>query len=152
MEYLVKNFMRRDDITIASTATFREAVERMIQKKTNGIVVTNGGQQVIGYISSGDLIAYVVPDYLEEDKHLAPFEAEDFFATKVREVANVPITNFMTKKVHTCKEDHSLTEAAILLAEHRIRQLPVVNEDGVFLGSITRTEVKKAMGRILDII
>lgn len=143
--------MQRKVITISKASTMREAVAKMIDTKTNGLVVVNNEQQVIGILSSWDVISYIVPDYLEQDKHLASFEAESLFATRVQELADHQVEQFMTKHVHTVKPTHSLMEAATLLAEHRIRQLPVVDDNGILTGYISRTNIKHGIGGVLGL-
>lgn len=143
--------MQKQVATISKTATFKEAVEKMIHAKTNGLVVINGDNKVIGIISSWDLIQHIVPDYLEEDKHLASFESPDVFEKRIQEVQDNPITKFMTMKVLTVMSTDSIMEASTLLSEFRIRQLPVVNEEKKLVGYINRTDIKRAVGEALGI-
>lgn len=150
-KYIVKDYMQKQVATISKNATFREATEKMIHAKTNGLVVVNGDNHVIGILSSWDLIQYIVPDYLEEDKHLASFESPDVFEKRIQEVQNDPITKFMTIKVLTVKFTDSIMEAATLLSEFRIRQLPVVDENKKLVGYINRTDIKRAVGEALGI-
>lgn len=145
----VADYMRKPLATVSKNATLKEAVKKMIAANTNGLVVVNGDQKVIGILSSWDVIQHIVPDYLEEDKHLAPFESADLFERRIREVADDPITKFMTLKVVKVKKDDCLMEAAILLSEFRIRQLPVVDGEGRLVGYINRTDIKNAIGQIL---
>ena len=146
--YLVKEYMSTRGITISETATLRDAVALMLNEKTNGAVVTNG-KKIVGILSSWDIITQVVPDYLESDEHLAAFEAESIFAKRVKDTSEIQVKEFMTKTVHTVKEAHTLVEAATLLAEHGIRQLPVVNEQNEMVGYINRTDIKRAIGDVL---
>ena len=141
--------MTRDVNTISKTATLAEAVNMMIAKKTNGLVVTNGGYKIVGILSSWDIIQYIIPDYLERDKHLASFESADLFAERAIQLAKHPVSKFMTKKVVTVREDHPLIEAATKLSEFHIRQLPVVDDKQNLVGYINRTDIKRAIGDAL---
>ena len=145
----VAKYMRQTIATLPFSATLRDAVAMMIQYNTNGLVVVDDDRKVTGILSSWDIIQHIVPNYLEEDKHLASFEAGDVFAQRTREVANDPITKFMTAKVKTVNQKDTLMEAAALLSEFRIRQLPVVDDDGHLVGYINRTDIKRAVGSIL---
>lgn len=138
-------------ITLNKDSTFRDAVELMLKKHTNGIVIIDNENKVAGILSSWDLIQYLVPDYLEEDKHLASFETGDTFSTRIDELENDSIMNFASKKVHTIKKTHSIMEAAALLSEFHIRQLPVVDDENKLIGYLNRTDVKKAIGDVLKI-
>ena len=147
----VAKYMRQTIATLPSSATLRDAVATMIQHNTNGLVVVDDDRKVTGILSSWDIIQHIVPNYLEEDKHLASFEAGDVFAQRTREVANDPITKFMTAKVKTVNQKDTLMEAAALLSEFRIRQLPVVDDDGHLVGYINRTDIKRAVGDVLGL-
>lgn len=138
-------------ITIEKTATLAEAVKHMITEKTNGLVVTNSKNGIEGIISSWDIIKHVVPDYLENEDNLSSFEAEEVFAARVKQVANDVVEKFMTKNVHTAHPADTLMDAASVLAEQGIRQLPIVNDQGVFIGYINRTDIKRAIGEVLNI-
>lgn len=150
-KYLVKNNMQNVVTTIKVSATFSEALQKMVDGRTNGLVVVDDENYVKGILSSMDLIQFVVPDYLEDDKHLASFEAAEEFAKLIKKVANKPIVEFMTKNVHTIKEDRTLMEASTILAEFKVRQIPVVNDEEKLVGYINRTDIKKAIARVLGI-
>jgi len=143
--------MQSDVNTISEHSTVREVVEEMIKAHTNGLVVVDKQHKVVGMLSSWDIIAYVVPDYLEEDKHLAAFESGDVFAERIKEVENHHVSKFMSTHVHTTKASHTLMEAATLLSEFHIRQLPVVDDNGVLVGYLNRTDLKRAIGDVLGL-
>lgn len=143
--------MRTSVVTVPESATLKEALAVMIRERTNGVVVLNARGKVAGILSSWDFIQHVVPDYLEEDKHLASFEASDMFVRRAAQIANDPISKFMTQAVHTVKPSHTLIQAAALLSTFHIRQLPVVDEAGVLVGYLNRTDVKIAMGKALEV-
>lgn len=151
-KYIISEFMNTNVITIPNNATLKQAVEVMIKSKTNGLVVINESNKVAGILSSWDIIQHIVPDYLEEDAHLASFESGDVLIQRTIESANDPIAKFMTANVHVVKPHETLMEAATILSEFKIRQLPVVNDDGVLVGYLNRTDIKEAIGDILGII
>lgn len=147
----VRDYMSQRGLAIDQHSSFRKAVEAMIREKTNGMVVIDEKNKVKGIISSWDIIKYLVPDYLEDENHLASFEAESEFAKRVMEIADDSIEKFMTKKIHCAHATDNLMEAAALLAEHGIRQLPVVDEENTLIGYINRTDIKLAIGEVMGI-
>ncbi len=151
-KYLVADFMQSNVRTIIEGSTMKDAIKIMLDEHTNGLVVVNKEHRVIGMLSSWDIIQYVVPDYLEQDRHLATFESGDVFAERILQVANDTIDKFMTKTVHATKATHTLMEAATLLSEYKIRQLPVVDDNGKPVGYLNRTDMKKAIGMVLGLI
>lgn len=147
----VSDYMQSRVVTLPPTATLKEAVQKMIAGKTNGMVAVDENNKVVGILSSWDIIQHIVPNYLEEDKHLASFEAGDVFAQRVLALQHDPIAKFMSTNVHTCKAGHYIMEAAALLSEFKIRQLPVVDDNNILIGYINRTDIKKAMADILGV-
>lgn len=150
-KFLVSEFMHAEVPTVGPSATLRDVLATMVTHRTNGLVVINEAREILGIVSSWDIIQEVVPDYLETDKHLAAFEAGDIFAQRVTELQTKPVAEFMTKAVQVCHADHALMEAATLLSEHRIRQLPVVDQNKKLVGYINRTDIKLAMAQILGL-
>lgn len=149
--YFVRDYMHKTVSINENGATFKDVVELMIAEKRNGVFVVDNEDKVKGVISTWDLIEHVVPDYLESDKHLASFESASVLINRVQGVANDPIDQFTTTKVHIVHENSNLMEVATMLSEHRLRQLPVVNDEGKLVGCINRTDVKLIMAEILNI-
>lgn len=147
----VADYMRTPAVTAKITTTFKEAVEIMIKENINSLVIVDADGKVIGILSSWDLVEYVVPDYLEEDKHLAAFESADIFKARTKQVANDPIGKFITKRVHTISKDSSMMETATTLSEYHVRQMPVVDERNYPLGYINCSDIKKAIADVLFI-
>jgi len=143
--------MQKKVHTVRETDTVTDVLSLMIHKKTNGVVVVDDENVVVGILSSWDVIKHIVPDYLEDDRHLAAFEAGDVFEKRVHEVAHDPVSKFMTQDVHTAKESDTLISAITMLAEFHIRQLPIVDDSGHLVGYVNRTDMKQAAGDILRI-
>lgn|SRR3989338_10692692 len=151
-KFLVSDYMQTKTLTLSPNTSLKEAVRMMIESKTNGAVVVGQNNKVVGILSSWDIIQYIVPEYLEQDMHLATFESGDIFAIRTLELQNDPISKFMSTSLHTCKADHSIMEAATLLSEFHIRQLPVVDDNEILVGYINRTDIKRAVGNVLGIV
>lgn len=149
--YTVADYMREDVIDIKKEALLREAVALMLKKKTNALVVTDEQRHVVGIITSWGIIEAIVPDYLESDKHLAAFEADHMFEKRVNDLADHPVSEFMSTKVHVINPDDSLMHTATQISQFHIRQLPVVDKDGVLVGYINHTDIKHAIGDVLGI-
>ncbi|MBU0661150.1 CBS domain-containing protein [Patescibacteria group bacterium] len=146
----IQDYMQTDIKTVYPENTVSEVIAFMIKEKTNGVVVINRDNTVAGIISSWDIIKHIVPDYLEENGNLAMFEAEDVFKIRTKEVASDPISILMTTQVKTAKKEDTLIEALTLLARFHIRQLPIVDEHNHLVGYINRTDIKLAVGDVLN--
>lgn len=147
---LVQDYMQKDCAIAHKDETVQHIVNKMITEKTNGLVVVDDQNCVVGILSSWDIIKHIVPDYLEGDVHLANFEAPEVFKERIIAIKDDPISKFMTKDVQTCSPQTSLIEAAAFLTIFHIRQLPIVDEHNHLIGYINRTDLKLAAGDVLN--
>lgn len=149
--FTIDEWMRTDIVTLSRYATVKEAITLMLDQKTNGAVILDDAGQVEGILSSWDIIKYIVPEYLEEKGSLAAFEAADVFCKRVEAVQDDAIERFMTEEVKTIQQHGSLIEAVAMLSEFHIRQLPVVDAQNKLIGYLNRTDIKRAVGKVLGI-
>lgn len=148
--YSVDRYMCTEVVTINPSATLQDALALLLQKKTNGCVVVGENNQVVGILSTWDIIQYIVPHFDEEK--FASLEMDQLLIKQVQAISNHSITKFMTSKIHTVYPSASIMEAAAILSEFRIRQLPVVNTKKELIGYIKRTNIKRAFCDILGIM
>ncbi|MFQ5615062.1 MAG: IMP dehydrogenase [Anaerolineales bacterium] len=100
----------------ASIATARKMMQA---QDIGGLVITNGGIELIGLITQRDVL-------------LAPDER-----APVRSVMTLP------EKIVTTRPDTTPEEARAILHEHRVEKLPVVDDQGHFVGLITAQDLIK---------
>ena len=149
--YAVRDYMRREIHTIGPGATLKEAVALMVDRKTNSLIVVDNKMRLVGMVSSWDVIAKFVPKYLKEDHNLASFETGDVFCQRLEVLNAVLVEDAMVTTVTPIREDDVLISAAALLAQHRLRQVPVINQHGDLSGYVNRTDIKLAMADALGI-
>ena len=140
--------MRRKVPVIPEDALVRDAVLKMIEEDTDGLVVVSkeDSGKMVGFISSTDILEAVVPDYLEGAKSLASFEAEDVFLRQVKAISHHPIEKWIKKEVRSVYINDTLIKAATILTEYKIHQLPVLDSARNVVGYITRVDVRRAFG------
>lgn len=148
--FRIESYMAVNPATIGPTETLRSAIGLMSQTKTYCLIVTDPDRRVIGIVSLTDIIGTIVPDYLEGDEHVAPFASESLFPERVKAVADRPVESFMTKKVFTIEPDDTIMQAAAMLSETKVRQLPVVDRDARLVGYIGRTRIREAIDDVLN--
>ena len=59
-------------------------------------------------------------------------------------MAETPVSELASKNVVTIDPQQSIEEAARLMAEHQVRRLPVVEEDGRLVGMLAQADVAQA--------
>lgn len=126
-----------------------DVVNILIEHKISGLPVLDDENKVVGMISGRDLLKYSESlfnnDNLLDFGHLfrthmytaksLPDEnnANLFLITRVEEV--------MSTTVISVKENSSFHDVVVLMKEHKINRIPVLDEDGRLKGLITRTDL-----------
>lgn len=147
---LIQEYMRTNVVTIARSATFRDALERLLDHKTNGMIVVQSEEDPtpVGVVSSFHLVKAAVPAHLHERADLAQFAGGDQFKEWVRQVESWPLSDVMQPVPHDwwLHEDDTIEKAAALSAQEDLMYVPVVNRSNhALIGLVSRTDMKKAM-------
>ena len=58
-----------------------------------------------------------------------------------RRLAEVGLDEVMSREVHACQPEDELAVAHDLMREHRVRRLPVVDEDGLLVGLVSLNDI-----------
>ncbi len=108
-----------DPVTLHETALVSDAKKMMADYKIGGIPIVNERKKLVGIITNRDL----------------RFEKND----------DRPLREIMTREgLVTTHENTSLTEAEVILQQHKIEKLPVVDKDGILIGLITYRDITKS--------
>lgn len=136
----VEQRMTPNPITIASTATIADASELMRANKFRRLPVVDGGK-LVGVVTDRDLRA-VSP---------SPATTLSIFELNYL-LAKMHIKDIMQKKVITIQASATVEEAAILLYNHRIGGLVVVDDYGSVVGVITETDIFKCFVDVMGLV
>jgi CBS domain-containing protein len=109
-----------------------EIVEVMVEKRVGAVPVVGERDEVLGIITPGDALDQIMRDGPGDDTR----PAED--RLKARDI--------MTRTVLCVSEGESLQDAARMMVNKRVEQLPVVR-DGLLVGMVTRSKVLRALHR-----
>jgi CBS domain-containing protein len=96
---------------------------KMMRDEDVGLAPIVEGDRLVGTLTDRDIAIRVVA------------EGKDPESTPVREVASTDLV--------TIDPDQELDEALRLMAQHQVRRLPVVEEDGRLVGVVAQADVAK---------
>jgi IMP dehydrogenase len=114
--------MITDPVTLPPTALLHEAEALMNRFKFSGVPITDDESQLVGILTNRDIRFCEGPDFER------------------------PVTDFMTSdRLVTAAVGTSLDEAKLLLQEHRIEKLPLVDGAGCLAGLITVKDIQKRL-------
>ncbi len=121
--------MSRDVVTVGPNMLLPDASQLMMEKRIRRLpVVENGRLQ--GIVTYGDLRA------------ARPSSVGDLDMAEVNYLmAQIRVSQVMTRKVLTVHQDATIGEAAELMLQHAIGGLPVLDEAGKLAGIITESDI-----------
>jgi len=132
----VRNRMTTSPFTVTPENTLPEAVAVMETRKVRHLPVVSGGR-VVGVLSHSDIAA------------AGPSRATLFSAGEANYLlAKLKVAKVMTRDPVTVAPGALLEEAAVLMRDHKIEMLPVV-EDGSLVGVITESAILDSFIEIL---
>jgi len=143
--------MIRDVVTVAPTATLRNAALLLSHKRISGMPVVGEDGKVLGVLSEKDIVrvlqqggGLVLPGGLF-DLLLEPSEArqKDMLARCHRVLADTEVKAAMTSPAQTILPTTPTVEAIRRMLSSQINRLPVV-ENGRLVGIVTRRDVLSA--------
>jgi len=141
----VKDYMLKNVCTISDNDTLEKAIEIMVEKKTNGLVVIDKNNEIVGTLSSFAIAKSIVPDFLKDDPNSSIYETEGIFDKYVKESSGAKVSEVMYKDVHVLTHDDAMIEAASFSAHADHRMMPVVKKGtNEIVGIVTRTSIKNA--------
>lgn len=143
--------METDPYTLPTTARVEEAIRLLMDRKVSGMPVVDEAGRAVGFISDGDIMRYLA------DRHPLVTSAysvimlanEGSFDERLRELIALPVSAIATEGVVGVSVDASLEEACNLLAQHKLKKVPVL-EAGSVVGTVNRSDVLRyAMGSLV---
>ena len=135
--------MTDDPVTVDPDATLAECATLMAEERKKMLPVVDNGR-LIGIITEGDLIFQdadvKAPGFLDILGGLIPLGNWDEYRKEALKSAGVTVDELMTRELITISPDATLAEASTIMAEKRVKILPVAEED-ILRGVITRMDI-----------
>lgn len=136
--------MIKDVYTVKETDTVRAVIKQFIEKRISGLPVVDEKNQIVAYVSDGDIMEYIgrhnhiVVDFYF---YVAALKGDDEdFEKRVQRILDLNILKIAQKKVIKVEVDDDIEDIAAILAKKHIKKLPV-EKDGVLVGIISRGDV-----------
>jgi CBS domain-containing protein/nucleotide-binding universal stress UspA family protein len=140
----VQDIMTTDVETVEPSSPLHVVVDNLVRRGVKAMPVVDAGRHIVGIITGGDLIERGGLRYrLSLVKTL---DAETVTA-QLREIAEGHQTaqDVMTPEPLTISRYTPVSAAARLMADHRIKRLPVVDDDGKLIGIVARSDVLRVI-------
>ena len=129
MSLRVLDLVRRPPVTVGVGVSVRDVVRVMYENSIGSIVIVDDVGRPIGIFTERDLLRLVAQG--------ASLDS--------------PVDSVMSRDLVVVKGVEGVVKAAMLMSEHRIRHLPVVDDEGKLVGVISVRDVVDALRGILAV-
>jgi CBS domain-containing protein len=140
----VSDVMTRPVISVSGDAPFKEIVDTLARHRVSAVPVVDADGKVLGVVSESDLLAKVVAG---GDPHTRIRASHSIKVQTRRMVHAETALELMNSPAATIDLDASVVEAARRAASARVRWLPVVDNHGVLVGMVTRSDLLRVFLR-----
>lgn len=126
---LVGDWMTREVITITPDTSLKEAHDIMSEKSIRRLPVVAHGK-ILGIVTLGDI------------RGAEPSRASSLSIWEVHHLlANLKVSEIMTRNLTTIQQNASIGEAARILLEKKFSGLPVLDDENHLVGIITESDI-----------
>jgi CBS domain-containing protein len=134
----VSDVMTTSVVTVDRYTSYQEIDRLLTERRISGIPVLKMGRQVAGVVSEADLLA--AEDETARQARMAGTLGRRW---RLRKQPHVSLTAgaLMTSPAITIGPDATIPAAARLMNTHRVRRLPVVDEEGRLVGVVSRRDL-----------
>ncbi|MGW1159771.1 CBS domain-containing protein [Streptomyces sp. NPDC002519] len=140
--HIVSDVMTRNVVAVRRNAPFKEIVQTMGQWKVSALPVLEGDGRVVGVVSEADLL----PKEEFHDHDLALYEQRERLADIAKAGAATAEEGMSTPAI-TVHPDVTLAQAARIMAVRHVKRLPVVDDEDMLKGIVSRGDLLKVFLR-----
>lgn len=139
---VLASIMETDPYTISATASMGDAMRELVARKVGGMPVVDERGRGVGYLSDGDVMRYLADQRPVATGAYALIEAAngETVDDRLRELVKLPVGDVATDGLVTLRADAALKDACALLAQHKLKKVPVVEGERI-IGTVNRSDV-----------
>lgn len=140
----VRDIMSLDPERVRPETPVNEVVRLLLSAVFTGVPVVDRAGRPVGIITQGDLVYRAgMPLRLGLLAESAPGRKDSALDALAGQQAEA----IMTRPAVVIQEGHKLTEAVDLMLRKKVKRLPVINENGLLTGMLSRVDVFRTITR-----
>jgi CBS domain-containing protein len=143
MNATVKDVMTTHVVAVREAAPFKEMAARLREHRISAFPVLDQDNKVVGVVSEADLLTKEVLDYTGPHRGSGVL----LHHREQAKAAGTTAADLMTKPAVTVGPTEFLSRAARLMYTHKVKRLPVVDDDGRLIGIVSRADVLSVYSR-----
>ncbi len=140
----VTEIMTRDVQTVSPQTPVREALQLLVRGRFRALPVVDEERRPVGILTDGDLLAQLDLPSAGVQRELT----QDELAGELgRVAANSVVGAVMARDPLVIQEETRVRDAVRLMAERKVKRLPVVDRGGRLVGMVSRLDVLGALAQ-----
>lgn len=142
-----RDIMTTDVVTVSLDTTVEAIAKVLMAKKISGVPVADENGAVLGIVTEGDLIqrqAGGTSNFRQGSWWLRLVGSDEASASDYIKSHGLRASEIMSRKVLTVEEDTPVGDIARILADNRIKRVPVV-QDGALVGIVSRSNLLRGL-------
>lgn len=149
----VAEVMDAEPLTVLADASMGDAARHLSASDASGVVVVDPDRTVRGFVSNSDILRFF-GDEMQSATGASGFVAlrmpdDEMVRDRAARMADIDVMEVATKKVVGIAPDATFEEACRLLAEKRLKALPVI-DDGKLVGVVRRRSLMRLISDMLE--
>ncbi|MFD9113148.1 CBS domain-containing protein [Streptomyces bottropensis] len=141
----VSDVMTYPVAAVGREAGFKEIVRLLQDRRVSALPVLDGEGRVVGVVSEADLLPKEEFRDSDPDRYTQLRRLSD-----LAKAGGSTAADLMTSPALTTRPDATSAQAARIMAHARVKRLPVVNEQGMLEGIVSRADLLKVFLRADD--
>ncbi|WP_431682228.1 CBS domain-containing protein [Kitasatospora sp. KL5] len=143
----VESVMTRHVVRVAPETGFREIVAVLAEFDITAVPVVDSADRPVGIVSEADLLRTLAAQDDDDPPVSGPAETWPADGPAGADGAAVTAGELMSGPVVCTTPGASVVAAARLMTRHRVKRLPVVDEDGRLVGMVSRGDLLRVFLR-----
>lgn len=147
-----KDAMTREPICVSTDTKMRDVIRIMAANDTSGLPVVDAAGGLAGFISDGDVAAYLGKNeiaFFDASINLYRFTDDEAMKERLKDLLDLDVSSIATKRVISVDEDTPIEDVCRVLAERRIKKVPVVC-DGRLVGTLSRRNIVRSLADAIE--
>lgn len=137
------------DMSLRKAITVMKSTKRGHGLSVNGIVVLDEAMNLVGMVSTTDILRILIPSHVYFDEQHNNISWEAIRNNNTATVESITVSKIMTEDVRVIAAEETILRCADIFLTEQIRRLPVTRSDGKVVGIIYLRDVYNAMTELL---
>lgn len=142
----VSDVMQTDVYRVADTATVRDAVRVIVERKVSGVPVVSVDGKVTGFVSDADVLRAFARDNApvsDVSTLITGMARDEFPDASHNEVLSRNVMSIANREPITVTEGTTVAELCSMFGYRQLKKVPVVDETGRLVGIVNRSRLTR---------